>query len=79
MIVYTVTAYRGNWEGHSYSVGVYSTLERAILAANIEEVYRGGKYRCQVLKWELDQGKPEYDSQKPYCKEIRVLEHEVYK
>ena len=76
--IYTVTAYRwGNREKHSYVVGVYSTKEKAIFAAVKEETYRGGiKYRCQILEWELDNGKPEKDDCIGYAKEIRGLDYE---
>jgi len=56
--VYTVHAYRwGDRERHSYTVGVYSKKHAAMKAADIEEDYRGGKYRCEVLGWQLDSGR----------------------
>ncbi|HRU20246.1 MAG TPA: hypothetical protein P5125_07805 [Kiritimatiellia bacterium] len=56
--VYTVHAYRwGDRERHSYTVGVYSQKHAAMKAADIEEDYRGGKYRCEVLGWQLDSGR----------------------
>jgi hypothetical protein len=56
--VYTVHAYRwGDRECHSYTVGVYSTENSAMKAADIEEGYRGGKYTCEVLEWMLDSGR----------------------
>lgn len=56
--IYTVHAYRwGGRECHSYSVGVYSNKHAAMKAADIEEDYRGGKYRCEVLEWLLDSGR----------------------
>ena len=55
MIVYTVRACRwNNSETHSYIVGVYTSKEKAIKAAESEEIYRGGKYGCEVLEWELN-------------------------
>ena len=55
--VYTVHAYRwGDRERHSYTVGVYSKKHAALKAAETEEEWRGGKYRCEVLEWTLDQG-----------------------
>jgi hypothetical protein len=55
--IYTVHAYRwGDRERHSYTVGVYSTENSAMKAADIEEDYRGGKYTCEVLEWTLDTG-----------------------
>ena len=56
-LVYTVHAYRfGDRDLHSYSVGVYSDKDSALDAARIETDYRGGKYDCEVLEWELDSG-----------------------
>lgn len=55
--VYTVRACRwGDTETHSYIVGVYSTEELALKAADEEENWRGGKYQCEVLKWALNDG-----------------------
>lgn len=55
--VYTVHAYRyGNRELHSYSVGVFSTERLALVAAETEEDFRGGKYECEVIEWEIDKG-----------------------
>ncbi len=55
--VYTVHAYRwGDRELHSYSVGVYSKKHAALKAAQAEWDYRGGKYECEVLEWEMDSG-----------------------
>ncbi len=49
--MYVVIAYRwGNKEKHSYIVGVFSTDKDAISAAELETVYRGGKYSCFVEK-----------------------------
>lgn len=51
---YTVHAYRyGNRELHSYLVGVYSKKQKALQAAEEEEDWRGGKYRCEVREWVL--------------------------
>lgn len=56
VIVYTVTAYRwGNRDKHSYIVGVYSSAYLAIKAATSEDDFRGGKYSCEVLEWEINQ------------------------
>lgn len=55
--VYSVTAYRwGDRERHSYVVGVYPKKHAAMTAAETEEVYRGGKYACEVLEWTLGEG-----------------------
>lgn len=55
--VYTVTAYRwGDRNTHSYVVGVYSKKHSALKAAQVEKEYRGGKYECEVIEWNLDSG-----------------------
>ena len=58
-LIYTVHAYRwGDRECHSYSVAVSSSKEQALEQADHEEDYRGGKYKCEVLEWNLGyQGK----------------------
>lgn len=54
-IVYTVHAYRwGDRECHSYIVGVFSKKHAAIKAADHETEYRGGKYECEIIEWEVD-------------------------
>lgn len=59
--VYTVHAYRwGDRENHSYLVGVYSKKHAAMKAGERETEYRGGKYECEVIEWQLDRD----DSQK---------------
>lgn len=56
-IVYTVHAYRwGDRELHSYTVGVYSKKAAALKAAEAETEYRGGKYECEVIEFEVDIG-----------------------
>lgn len=55
--LYTVHAYRwGDRSLHSYTVGVYSRKMKAISAANAEEEFRGGKYECEILEWDVDNG-----------------------
>ncbi len=55
MKVYVVTVYRyGNKEGHSYVVGVYSEQWKALIAAQKEQDYRGGKYDYEVIQVEID-------------------------
>lgn len=55
--LYSVTAYRfGNRQRHSYIVGIYSSKTKALNAANVEEDYRGGKYNCEVIQVDLDNG-----------------------
>lgn len=57
MKVYTVHAYRwGDQEEHSYTVGVYSTKALSLKSAGNEHTHRGGKYECEILEWELDDG-----------------------
>jgi hypothetical protein len=72
MKVYTVDAFRwGDRENHSYLVGVYSTKEKAEKAARQEEVYRGGKYECEILEWDIDN--------KEYSREIKKVEFDFTK
>lgn len=53
--VYIVTAYRfGDHEQHSYVVGVYTDLDRAIEIAEEVPEERAGKYFAEVLKFKLD-------------------------
>ena len=53
-LIYTIHAYRwGDRECHSYSVGVHLSEEQALKQAEHEEDYRGGKYKCEVLEWNL--------------------------
>lgn len=60
-MIYTVTAYRwGDREKHSYIVGVYNQKDAALKAAEFEEDYRGGKYGCEVLEWDLNESLPEH-------------------
>jgi hypothetical protein len=55
--VYTVHAFRwGDKEQHSYLVGVFSKKHAALKEAEKEEDWRGGKYECEVLEWEIDNG-----------------------
>jgi len=55
--IYTVRACRwGDRETHSYIVGVYSKKHAAQKAATEEENWRGGKYQCEVIEWELGSG-----------------------
>lgn len=58
--VYVVTMYRyGNKEKHSYVLGVYSNKQKAEKEVEIEEEYRGGKYKGEVLECILDKGEIE--------------------
>lgn len=53
--MFVVIAYRwGSNENHSYTVGVFSTVEKATDCAEKEANYRGGKYACVVEKCKLD-------------------------
>lgn len=53
--IFTIHAYRwGDRENHSYSVGVRKTSEKALELAKAEEEYRGGKYECEVIKWNIN-------------------------
>ena len=55
MRVYTVIMYRyADREKHSYVIGVYSNPDKAMNIGLIEESWRGGKYTCEVLGFDLD-------------------------
>ena len=55
MKVYVVKAVRyGDFEKHSYNVGVFSDLETAKMEANEEYWFRGGKYNCYVYEFEVN-------------------------
>lgn len=67
-LIYTVHAYRwGDRECHSYSVGVCTEKDQALVLAEHEEDYRGGKYKCEVLEWTLG-----YEGKQP-LKVIKAL------
>lgn len=52
--IYTVRSCRwGDRETHSYIVGVYEDKHSAQQAAENEEQWRGGKYECEILEFEL--------------------------
>ena len=61
--LYVVEALRwGEREGHSYVVGVYSTMKQANVAKIAEECWRGGKYMCEITPHapdKIDDGKLE--------------------
>jgi hypothetical protein len=47
--LYYVQAFRwGKFDNHSYVVGVWEDSNEAQLAAEKEEQFRGGKYKCLV-------------------------------
>ena len=77
--VYTVHAYRwGDFESHSYIVGVYSEPEVALMAAATEEEWRGGKYECEVLEWEIAKGRRDGEKiNKPRVLKRLPLDEEV--
>lgn len=57
-IMFSVTAYLyGDYEGHSYPVGIYSTYALALQAAKAEIKQRGGKYDCMIYQFKLDCGR----------------------
>ena len=60
--VFIVTAYRwGDYETHSYVLGVFDSEEKAMKAATIEEESRGGKYVCEILKGKINYWRYEKD------------------
>lgn len=54
--VYIITAYRwGEYNNHSYIVGVFTNKKKAINCACYEEQLRGGnKYGCEVTEFKLN-------------------------
>lgn len=55
MVVYVVTMYRyGDREKHSYVTGVFSDKAQAIKWGVDEEIFRGGKYKPEVVGFVLD-------------------------
>ena len=61
IILYVVHAYRwGDREKHSYHVGVFDKEERAIEAAEYEQLERGGKYECEIYKTPINNDRREY-------------------
>jgi hypothetical protein len=55
MKVYTITAYRhGVRDGHSYILGCFTDMYKAISHATSHHEYRGGKYACEVEECILD-------------------------
>lgn len=62
--VYNVHAYRfGNRDDHSYLVGVFTSKEKALAAAEAEFDYRGHKYYCEVLETTLNEGGGQCESE----------------
>ena len=54
-LIFCVTAYRwGDREKHSYVVGVFDDLERAIQKAKGEKEWRAGKYDCEVISMPIN-------------------------
>ena len=57
--IYTVTAYRwGDRDEHSYSHGVFNNKANALKEAEDHKAYRGGKYECEVLEWDVNSIEP---------------------
>ena len=53
--LYTIHAYRwGNRENNSYIVAAVTDKILALRIAEQENIYRGGKYECEVLEWPID-------------------------
>lgn len=61
--VYVVTMYRySNRDTHSYVLGVYSTEKKAIDNGLTEEAHQAGKYKCEVIEFEVDNECIDYKS-----------------
>lgn len=63
MNVFVVTMYyHGNNEKHSYVLSVWSTMEKAINAGNLEKAYRNKKYDWDITVWEVDGNETVYNT-----------------
>ncbi len=52
--LFVVEALRwGDDENHSYIVGIFEKKQAAIYAGEIEETWRGGKYKCRTTEHTL--------------------------
>jgi hypothetical protein len=59
-MLYIVTMYRwGDRDNHSYVIGVFDDHHTAMGAGFLEERWRGGKYKAEILGFPLN--KYEYD------------------
>lgn len=77
MDLYIVEALRwGSRENHSYVVGVFTTLEKANEIKEKHEDYRGGKYECSVLKYELDKEDQIEEDNKKLSEELKKINKE---
>ncbi len=61
--IYVVSAYRfGNRNNHSYVLGVYKKKAQAIKRADAHNLYRGGKYVCEVECFEVDNHNEDFEA-----------------
>jgi len=59
--MFVIQAYRyGDKEKHSYVVGIFDSIEKAIKASEAENQFRGGKYECEIYEFELNNTGEEY-------------------
>jgi len=60
--LYVVTMYRyASKEDHSYVLGVYDNPNEAIKHGKVEELWRGNKYTCEVLRLKLNDTTNDFD------------------
>jgi hypothetical protein len=52
--IFLVEAHRKGKAEHIYSVGVYTTREKAELASDVEDTWRCGKYDFRIHEVKLD-------------------------
>lgn len=54
-MIYVVTMYRwGNRENHSYLLCICDAENKAVKRAKKEEHYRGGKYKAEIIKLQIN-------------------------
>ena len=75
--LYTVLSHRwGDEEDHTYLVGSFRTLEKAIAVAKSHREYRGGKYETVVYKDRFNGDPEKVFSYETYLNEIIKLNRE---
>jgi hypothetical protein len=68
MEIYVVTAYRwGDRNNHSYVLGAFNKITKAVKCADSHAQYRGGKYACVVDEVVLNSFNDDSDE---YSKEV---------
>jgi len=75
--IYTIIARRyGNSEGHTYIAGVSNDVDQAIFIAKEEEIYRNGKYECEILEWSF--GENEIGTKGQFLRKVKFRDRQEY-